>query len=70
MRANAMQIVTVLMYTYIISGIISAAITMIMLCFSPRPVGKSLGYLLASFVFWPAWPYILIWDTKSPVDFH
>ncbi|MFT3883322.1 MAG: hypothetical protein QM703_27170 [Gemmatales bacterium] len=65
-----MQIATIFLYTYIICGIISAAITFTMLCFSPRPIEKSLGYLLASFVMWPAWPYALIWDAKNPVNFH
>lgn len=65
-----MQLLTVLMYTYIVCGIISAAITFVMLCFSPRSIEKFLGYLLASFVIWPVWPYSLIWDNKNPIDFN
>ncbi len=64
------RLVCLFLDLYVICGIISVAITLIMLAFSPRPIEKSLIYLLASFFLWPVWPYGMLWsDSTSTPDF-
>jgi len=65
-----MQTITVFFDLYVVCGIITAAITLLMLTFSPKPIEKTLGYLLASFVLWPFWPYAMLLNDLANIPYY